>query len=709
MGPHDVPFFSRIVEITLRKVDRSKMGRPGGRRVDNGSRGQTQTVRPPKDAVHLAFCIAYVGTAFRGLQLQGHAPMHHTVEGAFVQALREAGVLLKLERGRIADPNHFIGRSCRTDRGVHAVRNMISLFIPASRFQSTFHSSTECIRSAVQRTLPPPIEVLNVTRVMPTFSTKNCCNRRVYNYYIPAYAIVNAKVDSWENLFSAYPEAQAFFNAQAPHSSMNLVPTSSLQGNSSNAADRASSVAFLDALADKVALLNAEVTSQFVGSHRFHNYTTDVEPGGKGQSKTMSSLSDECVRMIIRCQVAPRVYFMPTQPLGPSNRWLSKMLDDATAVGPSVPAEVQKEIEFVQARMGGRTDLPSTIPFVVFQVEGASFLLNMIRKMVGTLIAVARGTRASMVGDSLSPYQRVTNPMAPGPYLSLALSFYQGYDSVIRDINEKHSKATATNQSSVANGCGQPAVSYSPLEESWHDGGVDGMAAQFFREAVIPDFVDADLNRAVPLDTTLYLRDYLRSCNETLKVQDAQEDAHLPSMKEYVPSKPFRCPPVVSEMTVFLRMLRMHNWNIRPVEVPENCKTALEYANKLTRLAAEKDLANADMSTEAQASWNVHGKRQREEAPSLDCVAAVSVPERIDFLDDGWIYVGNSVSEEAAARSDELRARFLALKQTQRLLRSVNKEQEAGKELHDGPLEDVDDALLLAAITEGQQFCGDGD
>lgn len=676
------------------------MGRQqGNRRVDN-------TFRPPKDHVHLSFCVAYVGTAFRGLQLQGHAPLHHTVEGAFVQALRAAGVLLKLERGRIADPHHYIGRSCRTDRGVHAVRNMISLFIPTERFHTKFLDSTDVLKSAVQAVLPPPINLLNVTRVMPTFSTKNCCNRRVYNYYIPVYAILDAKLDSWETLLAAYPEeAQQLFDTQAPHSHINL--------DESSCSSRSSK--FLNDLTEKVGLLNQEVTSQFVGSNRFHNYSTDMDAGGKVQSKTISSLSDESVRMILRCQIAPRVYFLPTQGAGPSNEWLSKLLppqtqeqEDAsegttTTTIATISEEVQKEIDFVRSRLDGRDGrkpLPATIPFVVFQVEGASFLLNMIRKMVGTLIAIARGVRASMVHDTLSPYKRTSNPLAPGPYLSLALSFYQGYDSVVRDMKEK-------------------AHVYPPLEETWHATGVDEAAASFFRDGVTRDLVDADLNRAIPLDTTLYLRDYVRSCDVSTKLLDDLEDAHLPSMKEYVPSKPHRCPPTASEMTVFLRLLRIHNWNIRPVEIPEKSKVAAEYANKLARraeaAAATSSLLEGDDTTStssvvASVIINDQGKRLRDDDTAAEA-ASMEVPERIQYLDDGWIYVRNNLEDEQMARREMLRMRFTSLKQIQRALRSTmnarkNSEASATSQTTADDAEAED--LLNVVMNDGDQF-GDGD
>jgi tRNA pseudouridine38-40 synthase len=671
------------------------MGRQPTRRVDN-------TFRPPKDHIHLSFCVAYVGTAFRGLQLQGHAPLHHTVEGAFIQALRAAGVLLKLERGRIADPHHYIGRSCRTDRGVHAVRNMISLFIPAERFYTKFQDSTDVLRRAVQSVLPPPISVLNVTRVMPTFSTKNCCNRRVYNYYIPVYAILDSKLDSWDTLLAAYPdEAQPLFDAQAPHSHIDLDPNSSTSK-------------FLSDLSEKVALLNREVTSQFVGSNRFHNYSTDMELGGKGQSKTISSLSDESVRMILRCQIAPRVYFFPTQPAGPSNEWLSSLLPHSSEevqddVASTIPEEVQKEIDFVTSRLkgaNGEKKTPSTIPFVVFQVEGASFLLNMIRKMVGTLIAIARGVRTSMLLETLSPYKRTSNPMAPGPYLSLALSFYQGYDSVVRDMKDK-------------------AHVYPPLEESWHASGVDQSAASFFRDGVIRDLVDADLNRAVPLDTTLFLRDYIRRCDEPTKRLDDLEDAHLPSMKEYAPSKPHRCPPTASEMTVFLRLLRIHNWNIRPVDIPEKSKVAAEYANKLTR-RAEAVAASVEAGTAATSSRedagttsgattvgrNECGKRPRDNDTTAEA-ALMDVPERIQYLDDGWIYVRASDQEEQDARREVLRMRFVSLKQIQRALRTSMNARKQAEEGAAGAVpitsDDAEAEQLLNAVMNDGERLGDGD
>lgn len=669
------------------------------------------TRKSPKDSVHLSLCIAYVGSAFRGLQLQAHAPTHHTVEGVVVHALRDAGVIDRVDGGRIADANHFFSRSCRTDKGVHAVRNLVSLFIPAERFHSKFEGSAEAVKDCVNKCLPPPVKVLSVVRVMPNFSPKNCCNRRVYRYYLPAYALVDAKVDGWAAFFKAFPDAHAYLCSDATERASfdNLECSSSSK-------DEVQQQGWKSALAAVVHRINSEVTSQFVGSHRFHNFTVDMD-GSKSQAKVISSLSDESIRCISRCEIAPRVYYVSRAESGPSRRWVDDLLADVEK-NTDLDAETQLELEQMKQRVKSvaksvdeAATLPSHLPFVVFQVEGTSFLLNMIRKMVGSVLAVARGARPSIISDSLSPAQRTSVPMAPGPYLALSLSTYSGYDSVVRTANElrlakekekdeRLAARMATGEARV-DGFGNNeekraaivASLYQPLEDAWNQSPflVDKEAEQYFASQVVPEIVDADLNRFVPLDTVLFVRDWCRTKIPAIGSQDARDDHHLKGMKEFVPSKPVVCPPAASEMTVFLRQLRVHNWNLRPVKIPTGSKVEKELANKVERAAKDAD------ATELASRKRERGEEDVDDDRHADVFASIPLPP---CHDDGWLYVGRSIDDEVAARNRVHLDRFLWSKRVRRLLPTFRSEEAGQSEEEQSALLEGDGSLVLDKLLQ---------
>lgn len=667
-----------------------------GGRIERGD--WSSGPRAPKDAVHLAFCIAYVGSAFRGLQLQGHSPMHHTVEGIFVQALKAAGVLIKLEHGRIADTNHFLGRSCRTDRGVHAIRNLVSLYIPTERFVATFAGDVHAIQTAVNEHLPPPIRVVAVTRVMPTFSSKNCCNRRVYRYIIPAYALMGPKFDTWTAYLAAFPDATEALNTAVAGS---LVALDVLTRGESPSG-------WAHAVRDKIAALNADVTSKFVGSHRFHNYTADTDPSGKLHSKAISSLSDESLRVITRCEIAPKILFLPTAHRGPSNKWLECMITELRGAEEAAGEDVASQCTIATDIMTGAPGAasPAMLPYVVFQVEGASFLLNMIRKMVGVVLAVARGTRPSLVEDSLSPSHRVSCPMAPGSYLSLNISLYQGYDAVARTVIQKR-LARLNDQQDVpcATKSVKEPVVYSAIEDSWNKSyGAEPFCANFFKDELAAEVVDADLNQMVPLDTALFLRDAYRAvcADSNTRIVDTACDNHLSSMKEYVRSKPVKCPPAASEMTIFLRLLRVHNWNLRDVPIPPNSKVANEVANKLKPVVSEA----------SQIDDAVDGvkKRPREELelPDMTC-------NNLDFCayDDGWLYCAATPQEEAELRRAYGVARHLSTRKMRREWGQKSAALQRNAQAVDavGSVDDsaVDDDDVEAMLALERSNCVDGD
>lgn len=276
--------------------------------------------------VHVALCIAYTGTPFRGLQIQTHMHISHTVEGTLLLALKRAGYLLdedftpdgsrlrydggirilteeeaaaesivmgganvgadmaenvntgskenegdstpkvpphvcvhkhpvpphlqhlpKRQRKKYdpcfnPDGKFQFSRSCRTDKGVHAVRNIVSLYL---RERDWRRDGNEGMAAKINASIPivsgsetpgtqrKVMQVLAVTPVLPSFNAKECCNSRVYRYLIPLYALGfpvaspcgplsangessppeesaayynGSAIDDWERLFSNYPE-----------------------------------------------------------------------------------------------------------------------------------------------------------------------------------------------------------------------------------------------------------------------------------------------------------------------------------------------------------------------------------------------------------------------------------------------------------------------------------------------------------------------
>ncbi|KAG5476616.1 hypothetical protein CUR178_03788 [Leishmania enriettii] len=642
--------------------DKVARRRPDPRRMTVG--------KAPKDHVHIGLCLLYCGSGFRGLQIQAHAPTCHTVEGVLIQALKDAGVIADVVRGRPAGEHHHFARSCRTDRGVHAIRNMISLFVPKAVFEDV--GQAEGICEKLNRQLPPTIRVASVMQLSRNFIPRHCCNRRVYRYMLPLYALL-PPCDTWAAVDKYYPGclahvqalAEAAVAAQRTQHGIPYVDFAKMNTAVPSADAQAPALLWLRDLQANTGRCNQVLRTHFTGSRRYHNFSADIDSNRAGTSaKVIQPTEDEALRVIYRSEVCPRLFFFPCATRGGAADEAPVPLHGASRAEydvnlrrypPPMPAaaDVANDCKSATssttvssvAGSAPATRLPpnvTALPFLLFQIEGGSFLLNMIRKVVGSLLAVCRGARESILEDALSPVRRVTTPLAPGPYLYLAQSTYHGYDRSISGA----AKAA-------------PPGGLTAVQSAW-GGAVSEAAEAFAFHTIAADIVDADLNAMPPLDDILAARDRALWAS---RPQTAIEDAHLAEMKEYRPALPTRIPWLTSsEMTVFLRLLRVHNWNVRPILLNPDCKAVRETKNKKERAAGCNVAATPSTKTAASEAGEVDGiNAKTSEATTKLTAVPTDAPSVIlgeesgkgglpQGGEDGWVYVADTPEEASAQR-----------------------------------------------------------
>ncbi|RNF27266.1 putative pseudouridylate synthase I [Trypanosoma conorhini] len=639
-------------EVAWAGVGGQGKGSSGGKRTKvqmarrNAFEGRRMCLRKaPKDHTLLGLCIMYCGTGYRGLQLQTHAPTHHTVEGVLIQALKDVGLVEAIERGRVQGDMHHFARSCRTDRGVHAVRNIVCLFVPTERLEAL--GGCDKLKEALNTKLPLTIRLARVTPLMGNFIPRFSCNRRVYHYLIPAYALV-APCDQWTSFFEKFPQAAE------------SLQRCSKDGRSSWDFSPAESEPWAAALSAAVTRGNELLLRFLVGTHRFHSFSVDASQrgGSAWNRKVISPCSNEAVRSVYRCEIAPRVFLLPQATTGLTRAEfqaaLQTVMEDASLASSLPPLLAAAAAADAASVNSVPADVP--LPFVVLQIEGNSFLFNMIRKIVGTLIAILRGARETLFAEALSPDRRVVCPLAPGPYLYLFLSTYRRYDTGVR---------------------GSRSARFRPIAEEWR-GDVAAAATAFAHSAVAADVVDLDLNRTPAIGTLLAARDLARRA--TRPCWEA-EDCHLAALKEHRPAAVEPHPPR-SEMTAFLRSLRVHNWSIEAVKCPATApakkggreqkppgkeEERTQKTNKRPREAQEAGAAAEEggLQNVQQPCVEARGDGSGE-SPALQAtpnsgeahVERKPMPnnsgrgddgkEEEEDDDDGWIYVA---ATEAAARS----------------------------------------------------------
>ncbi|KFY87197.1 hypothetical protein V500_07125 [Pseudogymnoascus sp. VKM F-4518 (FW-2643)] len=130
--------------------------------------------RRPKRKV--AVLIGYAGSGYKGMQIN---TTEKTIEGDLFAAFVTAGAISKANAD---DPKKSsLVRCARTDKGVHAAGNVISLKMIIDE---------EGIVEKINAALPPQIRVWGIERTNASFSCYQTCDSRWYEYLIPTHSFL---------------------------------------------------------------------------------------------------------------------------------------------------------------------------------------------------------------------------------------------------------------------------------------------------------------------------------------------------------------------------------------------------------------------------------------------------------------------------------------------------------------------------------------
>ncbi|CAJ0553372.1 Ff.00g118840.m01.CDS01 [Fusarium sp. VM40] len=130
--------------------------------------------RRPKRKV--AVMIGYAGTGYKGMQVNGN---EKTIEADLFKAFVAAGAISKANAD---DPKKSsLVRCARTDKGVHAAGNVISLKLIIE---------DEDIVEKINAELPEQIRIWGIQRTNNAFSCYQTCDSRWYEYLMPSYCLL---------------------------------------------------------------------------------------------------------------------------------------------------------------------------------------------------------------------------------------------------------------------------------------------------------------------------------------------------------------------------------------------------------------------------------------------------------------------------------------------------------------------------------------
>jgi tRNA pseudouridine38-40 synthase len=120
--------------------------------------------------------IGYAGSGYKGMQINAQ---EKTIEGDLFKAFVAAGAISK---NNSDDPKKTsLVRCARTDKGVHAAGNVISLKLIVEEPN---------IVEIINENLPAQIRVWGIERTNGSFSCYQTCDSRWYEYLIPTYSFL---------------------------------------------------------------------------------------------------------------------------------------------------------------------------------------------------------------------------------------------------------------------------------------------------------------------------------------------------------------------------------------------------------------------------------------------------------------------------------------------------------------------------------------
>ncbi|XP_077864475.1 pseudouridylate synthase 1 homolog [Saccoglossus kowalevskii] len=141
--------------------------------------------------------LSYSGKGYMGMQRNKGV---ETIEGDLIKAIVTAGAVPQ-SHADIPQKMQF-QRCARTDKGVSAVRQVVSLKM------MLVDNAVEQINNS----LPPSIRVITYKRTTGGFNAKNTCSHRTYSYLMPTFALSSNCNENYRVTDEVHQKAQDLLN-----------------------------------------------------------------------------------------------------------------------------------------------------------------------------------------------------------------------------------------------------------------------------------------------------------------------------------------------------------------------------------------------------------------------------------------------------------------------------------------------------------------
>ncbi|KAF9949078.1 tRNA pseudouridine synthase 1, partial [Modicella reniformis] len=249
--------------------------------TDDNEEGKEARIPKRKVALLMAYC----GTGYQGMQVNENAK---TIEGELFKAMIKAGAVSKDNSDDIKKVS--LMRSARTDKGVHAAGNVVSLKMIVD---------IEDVTGKINAELPEQIRIFGYVRALNAFNAKVLCDSRVYEYLLPTYVFLPRPPLPESTDVSSSSTTETVIRTERPEGSM--------------AWDEKVHISTPEEMVEKRSYRIDEATmskvregfAAYIGTKNFHNFT--VKKGFKERT---------CQRYIMKFDVSDPMMIQGTE-------WLS--------------------------------------------------------------------------------------------------------------------------------------------------------------------------------------------------------------------------------------------------------------------------------------------------------------------------------------------------------------------------------------------------
>ncbi|KAH9926961.1 pseudouridine synthase [Fomitopsis serialis] len=162
----------------------TKDRRRGTRREDAEPRDSEEPKTPRLPKRPCVLLLGFCGSGYSGMQFQPDQSVR-TIEGVLFDALVRVGAV---SQDNADNPTKVsLGRAARTDAGVHAAGNVVSL-----KLINAIPGVSDLV-ARINEELPPEIRLWSVLRTQNNFNARTSCDSRKYTYYFPSYMMIPPK------------------------------------------------------------------------------------------------------------------------------------------------------------------------------------------------------------------------------------------------------------------------------------------------------------------------------------------------------------------------------------------------------------------------------------------------------------------------------------------------------------------------------------